>query len=83
MISYFLIVTPSLSAAAKALESSFTVNPRINAFDAAASITSASEISPTPTWIILVVISLDSTCAIACATASAEPFVFALIIKFS
>ena len=83
MISYFLIVTPSLSAEAKAFPSSFTVNPKIKAFDAAASITSASEISPTPTWIIFVVISLDSTWAIAWATASAEPWVFALIIKFN
>ncbi len=65
MISNFLITTPSLSAAANALLSSLTVNPRIIAPDAAANITSASDISPTPTWIIFVEISLDSSCAIA------------------
>ena len=61
MISYFLIVTPSFSAAIRALESSLTVKPSIKAFDADASITSASEISPTPTWIIFVVISFESS----------------------
>ena len=83
MISYFLIVTPSRSAATRAFESSFTVNPKMIALDADASITSASEMSPTPTWIILVTISFDSNCAIAWATASAAPFVFAFIIKLS
>ena len=37
------------AAAANAFESSLTVKPRIIAFEAEASITSASEISPTPT----------------------------------
>ena len=59
------MVTPSFSAEANALASSLTVKPKISALPALASITSASEISPTPTWIIFVVISFDSTCAIA------------------
>ena len=43
------MITCSLSAAAIAFESSLTVKPKINDFEADANITSASEISPTPT----------------------------------
>ena len=81
ILSYFLILTPSFWADKRAFASSLTVKPRMIAPEAEASITSAYEISPTPTWIIFVTISFDSKPATAWETASAAPCVFAFIIK--
>ena len=73
MILYVFISTPSLSAAAIAFESGLTLNPIINAFEAAAKVISVSVIAPTAPWITLTLTSSVESFSKDCLIASTEP----------
>src|SRR5919198_556278 len=73
MTEYARISTPSRSAAARASPTGRTLNPRITASEAAASMTSDSVMPPTPELITLTWISSCGRRAISSSKASSEP----------
>ena len=64
---------PSRSASARASPTGRTLNARITASEAAASITSDSVMPPTPRWMMLTATSSCGSFAISSSTASTEP----------